>query len=129
MARARRRDVIDEDRIGAYHCINRCVRRAFLCGYDAASGKSYDHRKAWLQDRLRQLAGLFGIDVLAFAVLSNHFHAILRNRPDVVASWSDEEVARRWRAIFPAQYNDDGSAATPTPEQLQVITSDPKRLT
>jgi len=69
MARARRGDVIDEDRVGTYHCINRCVRRAYLCGNDSVSGKSYEHRRAWLQNRLEELAGLFAIDVLAFAVM------------------------------------------------------------
>jgi hypothetical protein len=33
--------------------------------------------------------------VLGFAILSNHFHLVLRNRPDVVAAWSDSEVASR----------------------------------
>ena len=32
MARTPRREVIDESQVGVYHCINRCVRRVYLCG-------------------------------------------------------------------------------------------------
>src|SRR5215467_7245504 len=95
MPRIRRRFLIDPTEVGVYHCINRCVRRSFLCGSDPVSGKDYEHRRQWLQDRLEFLAGQFGLDVLGFAVMSNHFHVIVRNRPDVVAKWSNDEVARR----------------------------------
>jgi hypothetical protein len=84
MARLVRADVFDPAEVSVFHCINRCVRRCFLCGSDPVSGRSYEHRKRWLEERLRFLAGCFGIDVLAFAILSNHFHVILRNRPDMV---------------------------------------------
>ena len=78
--------------VGCYHCINRCVRRAYLCGDDPVTGKSFNHRIGWIRDRLQQLAAAFALDVLDYAVLSNHIHVILRNRPDIVAAWSDKEV-------------------------------------
>jgi hypothetical protein len=37
--------------------------------------------------------------------MSNQLHVILRNRPDVVTLWSDQEVARRWLAPFPGREN------------------------
>jgi hypothetical protein len=67
-----RRDIVDEDHVGVYHCIARCcVRRAFLCGTDSYSGRDYEHRKVWIRDRLRELAGPFGIEVCDYAVMSN----------------------------------------------------------
>ncbi len=90
------------------------VRRAFLCGVDPLSGNSYDHRRTWIRDRLESLAGLFGVEIAAFAVLSNHVHVILRNRPDVVALWSDPEVARRWLRLFPGRVGTKPNPATET---------------
>jgi hypothetical protein len=59
-----RRDIVDDDhRVGVYHCIARCVRRAFLCGTDSYSGRDYSHRKAWVLERLRHLAGFFEVEV------------------------------------------------------------------
>ena len=56
-----RRQIVVEDQVGVYHCIARCVRRAFLCGVDPYTGQDYSHRKEWILDRLRELAGLFAI--------------------------------------------------------------------
>ncbi len=108
MARVARADVFDPLEISVFHCINRCVRRCFLCGRDPLTGQDYEHRKAWIEGRLRRAAGCFGIDVLGFAVMANHFHVILRNRPDVIAAWSDEEVARRWWRLCPGRKTADG---------------------
>ena len=38
MPRIRRRFLIDPTEVGTYHCINRCVRRSFLCGDDVVPG-------------------------------------------------------------------------------------------
>jgi hypothetical protein len=95
MARIPRHEIIAEDEVGTYHCVQRCVRRAFLCGKDAVTGKNYDHRKEWIRRRLEFLAANFAIDILGYAALSNHLHLVLRNRPDLVAAWSDPLRQRR----------------------------------
>ncbi len=128
MARIPRQELIDETEVGMYHCVNRCVRRAFLCGEDPFTGKNFDHRKGWIRQRLEFLAGQFGIDVCGFAVMSNHSHVVLRNRPDVVATWSDKEVARRWWNLFPSRREEDGSPAQPRAHELEMLTVDARAL-
>ncbi len=73
-----RRQLIDAESTPFYHVINRCVRRAFLCGEDALSGRSYEHRRGWIVDRIRQLSSIFCIDVCAYAVMNNHYHLVLK---------------------------------------------------
>jgi REP element-mobilizing transposase RayT len=127
--------IVDETAVGIYHCVNRCVRRAFLCGFDAFSNRNFDHRKLWIRRRLESLAGRFAIDVLGFAVMANHLHLVLRNRPDVAANWSDEEVARRWCGLFPRSVDSTSSGSPPTaawstPEGLRerILLADPVQL-
>ena len=48
MARMPRKYVVEETEVGVYHCINRCVRRAFLCGTDPVTGNCFDHRREWI---------------------------------------------------------------------------------
>ncbi len=90
-----RGQIVVEDQVGVYHCIARFVRRAFLCGVDPYTGQDFSHRKDWILDRMRQLAGLFAIEVCGYSVMSNHLHLVLRNRPDVAEQWSDDEIALR----------------------------------
>jgi REP element-mobilizing transposase RayT len=99
--RRAREQIVDLSVTPYYHCMSRCVRRAFLCGEDPYTGESYEHRKAWVRDRLRELAALFAMDVCAYAVMSNHLHVVLRVVVDRAAGWSDEEVARRYTALHP----------------------------
>ncbi|GIU20350.1 MULTISPECIES: transposase [unclassified Shewanella] len=83
-----------------YHCISRCVRKAFLCGVDKHTGQSYEHRRDWVELRLLQLAKVFAIDICAFAVMSNHLHLVLRVDAELAKSWSDIEVVTQWQQLF-----------------------------
>ena len=99
MTKARQEQVSLED-TPYYHCVVRCVRRAYLCGDDYLTGKNYDHRKKWMVDKLKQLSSIFAIDICAYAVMSNHYHVVLHVDIDKVESWSTEEVIERWQQLF-----------------------------
>jgi hypothetical protein len=100
------------------------VRRAFLCGKDELTGKSYDHRRELIRNRLEFLAGVMGIEVLGYVIMRNHFHTILRSRHDLVAAWADDQVALKWWLLCPARKNKDGSPAEPTEFELNQIRTD-----
>ena len=69
--------LISLDATPYYHCVSRCVRRSFLCGTDALTGQSYEHRRQWLEDLILEQAAIFAIDICAYAVMSNHYHLVL----------------------------------------------------
>ncbi len=98
MTRARS-ELVDVQSTPYYHCVSRCVRRAFLCGHDPYTGQSFEHRKDWLVDRLRALPEAFAVQVCAYAVMSNHFHVVLRVDRELALSWSDEEVLERYERL------------------------------
>jgi REP element-mobilizing transposase RayT len=90
-----RRLLVDPSVTRWYHCVTRCVRRAFLLG------EGPDDRKKWIEQRLQELAEIFAVAVGGFTVLDNHLHLLVRLDPDVAAGWSDEDVVRRWGRLFP----------------------------
>jgi len=129
MARLARCEIFDPREVTVVHVMTRVCRLCFLLGNDPVSGKSFDHRKGWIENELKRLAATMGIDVLAFACLSNHFHLILRSRPDVVETWTDHEIARRWCRLCPAKKCADPANYEPSPAEMAMIVNCPERLT
>ena len=127
MPRPLRSEQFRADEVCIVHVVQRCVRRAFLAGVDRVSGIDYSFRKEWIRKRMEALASVFAVDVLAYAVMSNHTHQILRNRPDVCSQWSDQEVAIRWLRVFPGRRLEE-HLAEPTDSDVQRLVADKERL-
>ncbi|WP_413692965.1 transposase [Psychromonas sp. KJ10-2] len=83
-----------------YHCISRCVRRAYLCGEDKYTEKSFEHRRQWVVERIHYLASLFSIDICAYAIMSNHYHLVLHVDEASNEALSDEAVCERWCQLY-----------------------------
>jgi len=94
-----RKTLVSLDATPYYHCVSRCVRRAFLCGEDTITGNSYEHRRQWIEDRLLTLASTFAIDIAAYAIMSNHYHVMLRINHKLAKSWAQSEVIDHWYRI------------------------------
>ena len=72
-----------------YLCFGRCVRRVFLCEF---SGRSFEHRRGCIVERLAVLSWVFAVDVAAYAVMSNHH--VIGNKTSI------REVAIKLRKRF-----------------------------
>ena len=128
MPGAPREDVFDPEVVGIYHCYNRCSQRAFLCGFDPVTQQDFSHRKQWVQDRLKLLARSMAVEILDYAVLDNHLHCVLRNRPDLVGTWPDEEVVRRWWLLCPDRRDERGEPAEISNIELQARLADHEQV-
>src|SRR5208337_2136510 len=85
-----RAHLVDPSVSSWYHCVTCCVRQAFLLG------EGMQDRKSWNEHRLEELAEIFALAGVWFAILDNHLHLLVRLDPDVARYWSDEDVVRRW---------------------------------
>ncbi|WP_157489606.1 transposase [Lysobacter sp. Root916] len=119
-----RSSLIPPGQAGTFHCVQRCVRRAFLCGVDRYTGRSFEHRKVWVEQRLGLLAECFAIAIHAYAVMSNHLHLVVQLEPALAQQWTDAEVATRWIRLFPPREG--------TPEaherKRDALMADPSRM-
>lgn len=122
-----RREQIDTENGGYYHLISRCVRRAFLCGNDSETGRNYDYRRDWIENRILELATIFSIEVYSYAVMSNHYHLVVYSDPKLPQTWSDIEVAERWLKAFPGKLNDP-KFVTQRTLRIQAILADKNQL-
>lgn len=128
MARLARVELFAADEIAVVHVMNRVVRRCFLMGTDAVTGRNYDHRKQWIEDELRRLAAYFAIDLLAYSIMSNHFHLVLRSRPDVLREWDDREVAECWLRLCPTRRTSKANSLEATEADLNALVNDPDEM-
>jgi len=113
-----RKRLIDPDSTGYYHITSRCVRRAFIMGFCNLLGKNFDYRKEWIQDRMEFLLSLFTIDLGGFAIMDNHLHLVLRNRPEVRDQLSSVEIARR--ALLLSNSNKSKNRSKYPPSELEI---------
>ncbi len=125
MTTARRKQVC-LDVTTVYHCVTRCVRRSFLCGYDKLTRRNYDHRRAWIEDRLLLLADVFCIEIVGYAILSNHYHVLLNVDKESADTLTDDEVIARWLKLYRGpelvQRYDQGELLTESERyELQLI--------
>jgi hypothetical protein len=77
--------VVPGDEVGLCHVYNRRVRGGFLLAAEAASRQS-DPRKDWIQSHIQYLCQGFAVEVCDFCLTDNHFHLILRNRPELLST-------------------------------------------
>ncbi|WP_428480204.1 alpha-amylase family glycosyl hydrolase [Photobacterium japonica] len=75
-----------------------------MCGKDPLTGKCFEHRREWVEQRLLLLAKVFAIDICAYAVMSNHTHIVLYVDKDQAESWTQEEVITRWHRVCKGNY-------------------------
>ena len=121
-----RAEVVEPGIVGLFHCWGRCCRWAWLCGVDSATGP--EHRRSWIRQLQEQLAGLFAVEIEFHAEMSNHLHLVLRTRPDVVDTWSDEEVVRRMLTIHKLTQNLEGKAEEPSLAEQRLALGDSDRV-
>lgn len=115
-----RKDILPPGEICVAHVWSRCVQRAFLTGVDHLTGNDYTYRLPVIQELLEYLTSIFAVDVGNYHLLHNHLHAIVRARPDVAQTWSDEEVAWKWKCAWPS-YDDGVWHREPTDEEIELL--------
>lgn len=97
-----RKSLVSVDTTPSYHVVSRCVRRTFLFG--VVDNKDFSHRRDAIVARLAELTQLFCIDIAAYAVMSNHYHLVVRIQKQRALELTTHEVITRWSALFSLPY-------------------------
>lgn len=82
-----------------YHCLSRCVRRAFLCGEDHFTGRSLEHRRTFIESELLRLGQVFFLELVSYSVMSNHFHVILFIDQVEQRAAGAKDIVSRWHQL------------------------------
>ena len=93
-----RKSLVSIDTTPSYHVVSRCVRRTFLFG--VVDNKDFSHRRNAIVAKLAELTQLFCIDISAYAIMSNHYHLVVRVQKKRALDLSIADVAARWSALF-----------------------------
>ncbi|MFY0640526.1 MAG: transposase [Bermanella sp.] len=103
-----------------YHCVSRCVRKAFLCGVDINTNESYEHRRAWLENELLNQAQVFAVDIAAYAIMSNHYHVVLHINQNQAKSWGMDEIIQRWHTLYKGNVLSQRYLSNPNFSQVEL---------
>lgn len=128
MGRGLRRDVIDEENVGVYHCISRVNRQRPFLGKDSETGEDYSHRRDMIIEMITEMAQYFAIDIITLSIMINHIHLLLRIRPDIVRTWPDWKVARCWLWLYPKRKTAKGKPKKPNDDEVKELVRNPKRI-
>ena len=115
-----RKDLMNPSVIETHHLWSRCTGRAFLMGKDPFTGHDCSRRRDLAVSLIEYLASVFAVEVGTYHILSNHMHEVLRNRPDIAATWSDEEVCWRWKMAWPT-LRDGRWTREPTDSEIHAM--------
>ena len=95
-----RKQLVSLDDTPWYHLVSKCARRAWLFGVDPYNGVDHSHRRQWVVDRMNALTEAFSIDVASYAIMSNHYHLVVRVDAESAQRWSWQEVVSRWHQVY-----------------------------
>ncbi len=117
MSRQCRSQLVRPEEVRHYHLMSRCARKLMLTD----DPKRKDFMLAWL----KALDGSYAVEVGRFALMGNHFHAVVRVNLALAEAWSPMEVVARWVKLHPPR---DGRHRPLTGDDLDQWTANLARM-